>query len=453
MLKIIIPNNNIAEREYAIDILFHQFLDLSYELSISKNAIDYKIILPNQKSIIINDNFFSQYPQDLSYLKASSIPLEVHYQNSPFFSEKNLPILFGTNKIEHHTDYIRTDIDVFATLFFMLTRWEEYVIKDRDEHNRFPHQSSLAYKNNFLNRAIVNEYVEFFWNMLNSLDNSIVRKQQNFSLLLTHDVDEIERYLTPKNLLKALAGDIIYRKSLIKLFQTLTEYIQIKRSNKKDPYDTFEMIMNMSEEFGLKSHFFFMAGGTSKKYDNRYKIESDKSHKIINNIQDRGHFIGIHPSYNAYNNALQFKKEKDALEKVSLSKITSGREHYLRFEVPITWQLWEENEYKWCSNLAYAQQSGFRTGCCIPYTPFNILSRKQLTIVERPLILMEATFAQEVQSVEAFNKLADYYFDIVKKYQGEFVLLWHNASFNEPTIKKYNESYLHILNRYKEISI
>ncbi len=452
MLKIIIPNNNIAEREYVIEILLHQFLDISYELSISKISTNYKIILPNNRYIIINDNFFSKYPNDSSYLKESAIPLNIKYANNSLFPENDLPILFGTKEIEENRDYITTNIDIFATLFFMLTRWEEYVIKERDEHNRFPHQASLAYKNNFLNRAIVNEYIEFFWNMLKKLDSTIKRKKQNFSLILTHDIDEIERYLSTKNLIKALAGDIIYRKSLIKPFQTLKEYIEIKRGNKKDPYDTFEMIMNISDEYNLKSYFFFMAGGTSQKYDNRYDIRSDKADKIIKNIQSKGHFIGIHPSYNAYNNAQQFKKEKDNLEKVSSSKITSGREHYLRFETPKTWQLWEDNGFEWCSNLAYAQQSGFRTGCCYPYTPFNILSRKQLNIIERPLILMEATFAQEVNSIEEFNKLSDYYFDIVKKYKGEFVLLWHNASFNEPTIKKYNKSYLHILNRYQRES-
>ncbi len=453
MLKIIIPNNNIPERRYIIDVLLHQFLNISYEITISKVFNNYKIILPNYSFIIINDNFFSEYPKKGSYLNKNSIPINILCGNSSFFSEKNLPILFGTDKLEQSEIFIKTDIDIFATIFFMLTRWEEYVIKDRDEHNRFPHQSSLAYKNNFLNRPIVNEYIEFFWNMISSLDNSIRRKKRNFSLLLTHDIDEIERYLTPKNLIRALGGDIIYRKSLIKPFKTLNEYIQIKLGNKKDPYDTFEMIMDISEHYNLKSYFFFMAGGTTQKYDNRYDIKSDKSHKIINNIKKRGHYIGIHPSYNAYNNTLQFKKEKDALEEVSLLKIASGREHYLRFELPTTWQLWEDNEIEWCSNLAYAQQSGFRTGCCYPFSPFNILSREQLSILERPLILMEATFANEVKSVEEFNSLADYYFDIVKKYQGEFVLLWHNASFNEPTMREYNKSYLHILNKYREQSL
>ena len=64
---------------------------------------------------------------------------------------------------------IECGIDIFASSFFMLTRWEEYVNKIRDMHNRFPAYASLACKNNFLDRPIVNEYVEMLWNMLKFL--------------------------------------------------------------------------------------------------------------------------------------------------------------------------------------------------------------------------------------------------------------------------------------------
>jgi hypothetical protein len=48
------------------------------------------------------------------------------------------------------------------------------------------------------------------------------------------------------------------------------------------------------------------------------------------------HIVGFHPSYNAYNDIIQFKEEKEVLEKASNCKIQEGREHYLRFEVPTT---------------------------------------------------------------------------------------------------------------------
>jgi len=452
MLKITIPNNNINERSYIIDILFNQFLNINYEIVISnKETKEYIVDIGNKKYIVIKDYFFSLYTKNLEYLQIDAIPKEIIYSEHSLLVEKNIPILFGKDKIEIEENQIISHIDIFATIFFMLTRWEEYVIQNRDEHNRFPHTATLAYKKRFLNRPIVNEYIEFFWNMLLELGYRGNRESKKFSMLLTHDVDEIERYPNFKKVIMGMGGDIIYRKSLSLPFKTLYDYILVSIKKRKDPYNSFDEIMDISDSFDIKSHFFFMSGGTTTKYDNRYNINTPKVKKIIENIKKRGHFIGLHPSYNAYNNSEQFKKEKEALQRVNEAPIVSGREHYLRFEIPTTWQLWEDNGFEWCSNLAYPKSDGFRTGCCYPYTPFNILSRKKMNIKERPLIMMEVTFAEVSKDIKEFDRMVDYYLNIIKKYNGEFVLLWHNASFKDTSIAPYLPSYIKTLEKYKNL--
>ena len=42
----------------------------------------------------------------------------------------------------------------------MLSRYEELITKDRDQHNRFPATASVAFKAGFLDRPIVSEYLE-----------------------------------------------------------------------------------------------------------------------------------------------------------------------------------------------------------------------------------------------------------------------------------------------------
>ena len=452
MLTITIPHNNINERNYILDVLFNQFLNIKYQTIISKEDITESIIqISNNNVLIIKDSFFSLHVKELEYLHINSIPKQVLYFEHPLMVEKNIPILFGKGDIERKEHKIISHIDIFATLFFMLTRWEEYVDKTRDEHNRFPHTASLAYKEGFLNRPIVNEYIEFFWNLLIELGYKKKRKLKKFSMLLTHDVDEIQRYPNFKKVIMGMGGDILYRKSLSLPFKTLYDYTLVSMNRRKDPYDSFDEIMDISDFFEIKSHFFFMSGGTTTKYDNRYTIDNPRVKQIIEKIKKRGHFIGLHPSYNAYNDAEQFKIENKALEKINEAPIISGREHYLRFEVPKTWQLWEDNKFEWCSNLAYPKSAGFRTGSCYSYTPYNILSQKQLKIKERPLIMMEVTFAEASKDVKKFNKMVDYYLNIIKKYNGEFVLLWHNASFKEASLRPYISSYSKTLQKYKEL--
>ena len=416
MLKITIPNNNIAERKYILDVIFNEFLGLEIEVIANNDCQDWVIELENQKLLTIKDTFFSKFPKDLEYLKLENIP----------------------SKIE--------ELDIFAACFFMLTRWEEYVNKNRDSHDRFPAYESLAYKRGFLDRPIVNEYVEELKNKLLKLDNNLKFKTHNFNLILTHDVDTPLKYRTFLNGFREIAGDIIKRKDIKLAISNILQKIKVTLGLQKDPFDTFDYLMDVSESVGVKSYFFFMGKGLSK-FDNMYKSSDKFISYLISKIKKRGHNIGMHPTYNAYNDATQFIKEKQELEKNLYTKITFGREHYLRFEVPTTWQMWEDNSMKWDSTCSYADKEGFRCGVCYEYSVFNILTREKLNLKEKPLIVMEGSFVTyqpDIKPIEMEKKI-QYLINQVKKYNGDFVFLWHNSSFNTAQWKKYQDIYERVL--------
>ena len=451
MITITFPANNIKERIYTLSVIFKNFFKIPYQLS-QGTSTDTKttIELENGEKIIVKDYFFSNFPKELSYLEIENIPTNIQYFSHKL-QEESIPILFGMPTIEEYKKESIIHIDIFATIFFMLTRWEEYVEKKRDSHGRFSHTDSIAYKFNFLERPIVNEYVEFLWNLLLKHGYKEKREKREFSILVTHDVDEVLRYPDFRKVIKSMAGDIIYRKNPLLSLKTLYTYSSIKQKKIKDPYNTFDEIMNLSNKHNIKSYFFFMSGGTSR-YDNRYNINEPNLKNIIENIKTRGHYVGFHPSYNAYSNPQQFKIEKDALESVHNAPIKYGREHYLRFEVPITWQIWEDNKLDWCSNLAYAKKDGFRAGCCYPYPVFNILTQEKLNLMEKPLIMMEVTFMEQINDYHEIEKKIDYYMQTIKKYNGEFVLLWHNATFKEHELKKYAPLYEETIIKYKQLA-
>src|SRR5690625_3010052 len=92
-----IPQNNIPERTYIIDVLIGEFLGLSYSLEVS-DTTNYHLIF-NENEVIIEDHFFGQYKVDLSYLKIEAIPTVVTYVKNQFSSEADVPVLFGNDKI------------------------------------------------------------------------------------------------------------------------------------------------------------------------------------------------------------------------------------------------------------------------------------------------------------------------------------------------------------------
>lgn len=444
MLKITTKKDNyINERKYIIDVLFGDFLQCDYNLEFAENATNWQITLPNSNTIEFSDAFFGIYED---YLIEKALPKHATFAENPFTPEKNIPIIYGNEKTEVSENSIHCGIDVFASSFFMLTRWEEYVNKARDAHDRFPAIESVAFKNNFLERPVVNEYVEMIRSMFDFLSYHITNKRK-MTLLLTHDIDQIYKYYYLSDGIRDIGRDIIKKHEPLLALEKIKNYLMSHVNHNHDPFNSFDFIMNESEKINLKSHFFFMGTGTSK-YDNFYDIKARNSIKLAMIIKNRGHILGFHPSYNAYNDTEQFKKEKQEIEEALKMPIICGREHFLRFEAPKTWQIWEDNGMKWDTTLSYADHTGFRCGTCYDFPVYNFLTRRQLNLREKPLIVMEATLLDEnYRNVndDKFLEITNKLMNDCKKYKGEFVLLWHNSRL---TNKRFKDLYRLLLKSY-----
>lgn len=449
MIKILMPDDNLEERKYIINIIFNEFLGLKYQIEFNASVSNWEIHLDNGKQLTILDAFFGQFTEELSYLDLKNITYKVQYLTNQFISEDDIPVIYGDSSISVSENRISCGIDIFASSFFMLTRWEELVNPSRDRLNRFSAKDSLAYQCDFLSRPVVNEYVEMLWNMLTKLGYSGQRKDRSYQLLATHDVDYLQLRNTPiKSIARTIVGDVVKRKNIMLAVTFAWDYLKSLCLPKKDPYNSFDYLMDLSDIAGIKSYFFFMGGGRTV-YDNNYTLSNAFIQKLVEKIKNRGHFIGIHPSFDAYNDSEQFLLEKKALEQSFDIHIVFGREHYLRFEVPTTWQIWDDFGMKWDSSMGYHDKEGFRCGVCYPFQVFNVRTRKMLNLIERPLIVMEGTFAQYQQnlSVEKMQENIQKLIDIVKYYNGEFVFLWHNSSFNNREWKKYQSIYEGVLGK------
>jgi len=436
VIVINIPNNFLPERKYIVGILFNDFLGLKNKILIKQNVDRSEIVLDNQKRLIINDAFFSNFKDSLDYLSKKNIPNKVNFIENQFIPEKDIPVFYGNDELKIEKDEIICGIDIFASSFFMLSRWEEYVNKSRDSHNRFPASESIAFRNQFLSRPIVNEYVEMLWNMLKYLGIKQKRKEKKYQLILTHDIDNIYKYLHWKRIFMRLGGDIIKRKNLKLFYNTAYQCYRVKAGIEKDPFNCFDYLIKKSDYLGVKSRFYFMAGGNSI-YDNNYSMR--EADAIISKIKEKEHIIGFHPSYNSFNNEELWKKEKEKLENSFNLKLEEGRQHYLRFQVPDTWRIWENNGMSIDSTCGYADVEGYRCGTGDEFRVFDIINRQQLKLKERPLIIMEGTLkGKNYRNLSLENAKCIYngYLNVAKKYQSTLTLLWHNSSFDSCSIWK-----------------
>ncbi len=436
MLKIKIPPYFLPEKKYILHILFTEFLNIPINIEI-KDGVDWKIILPNNKLIIFSDSFFSKLGSR-NYIKKENIPNAVKSFESQFTNHTATPILWGHINTEISENKITCQADIFASAFFMLTRWEEALEGNKDQLGRLPDENHLAVKFNFSHRPIVNEYTEMLKKMLLHFGYKVEDKHK-YSVKITHDIDFFKKYSGLKSSAKSVGGDLLKRKSTRLAASSLKKIWHIKTGNKKDPFDTFDSLMKISEKYGTTSHFYFIPGKIGED-DAQYNIDNKKVVATIKKIIEKGHKVGLHASLNSYNQKDKFNTEVARIRAIH-AEITEGRQHYLCFKNPKTWQLWEDAKLTGDSSMSYTHQGGFRCGTCYEYSTFNILTRKMLKLKQQPLIAMETALARTEPSPEelylAFKKLIK----TVKKYNGQFVLLWHNNNFNLPEWKKYNPVY------------
>jgi hypothetical protein len=99
------------------------------------------------------------------------------------------------------------------------------------------------------------------------------------------------------------------------------------------------------------------------------------------------------------------------------------------------------------STLGYADAIGFRCGTSKPYPVFDIENRRELPLIEQPLLLMDVTLKEylEINPEEAMS-VAERLIKQVTRYQGELTFLWHNSSFEGNGWESYESVFLRLLN-------
>jgi hypothetical protein len=433
-----VPQTHFEERSYIVETLFNTYL--STQIIIEKSDLRSTTIIYKEKTLVIEDYFFNSIQETDSYFQDSFMPEKVRLIRLPELTkEQDLPLVYGENRLELLDNTLVCHIDIFSTCFFFLSRWEELLPTERDEHNRFPILGTYGFRNNIHMRPIVDEYAYFLERLLQKIGLKCNRTN-SFSISPTCDVDlPIDpHYHNFIKLTKGCLADIIKRRSLKRALNKIGGYRKVLAGGfKVDPNYTFDYQMDMAEKNGLKHRFYFISGHSSAK-DGYYSLQDKVILQLLQSINNRGHEIGIHFSYNSYNDIAIMKRElqnlQNTLQRLGIDQnILGGRQHFLRFEMPVTLRYWSELGLKYDSTMAYAEHSGFRAGTCSPFPVFDVIERMKLTIVEKPLTIMECTFLDEkYMDLGYSNQTLDYMLglrSLVKKYNGEFTLLWHNSYF------------------------
>lgn len=413
---IIIYSNFTSHRlNYTLDVIFKYVLGVDYKLT--NNESDFK------QSIFPKINYSNKKFDDSLRITPSKLLFQkgIEKQDIKVNWENDIPFFFNTNGIFSH--------DIFASTFYMVTRYEEYLPYQPDKHGRFKAEDSLAFQQGFLKKPVVNLWIACLQEKLQELfpDFNFPKKETLF--INTLDIDVAYAYKA-KGFVRFWGGLV---KGIIKRDKADLSGRKQYLSSKKDPFDTYDFIKDCSEN--IKTQYFFLLGNRAE-FDTNIHYKKKGFKKLILSL-GKEHVIGIHPSYQSNSKPELLSKEIKRLEKILGENVTHSRQHFLKMETPNTYENLIRNGIYVDYTMGFASQIGFRAGICHVYPFYNLEKEEQRPLWIVPFMAMDGTLNQYLKLspkeaiIEIKNLIAE-----VENVNGLYVSLWHNSSLSETDIWK-----------------
>lgn len=436
MIQITCPSNNIPERTYAIEALLTDVMGVEreeYEISFKDDTKDYVLQYDN-RTVVVEDHFFNRFTEPLSYLYVENIPSELHFYHALGLE---IPIIYGEDKFAQDADKIIIGLDIFASTFFMLTRWEEFLI-GREETGNCKETMQFAFLHGIHCRPIVNEYAEL---LLKFLSSEIKIKSRDYKVILTHDVDGL---LTPtwRRIIKDFVHQTRFGEPKNKILNlTWKEEIKYKMAFPY-AYRQFEMYTDLAERYGIEEWFYIKVCAKGEEEDT-YWYNDKQTINVVRRLRNKGKAnitLGFHPSQSVFNDKEQWDAEVRRVTSLLGEVPRIGRNHHLIYNGDML-RWWEGVSEKAVdiSNCVFHNYNGFRSGVCVPYHCFDVSQRRTMNLIEHPNQVMDTVIRYDAKkkTEDEISREIKNIVSQIKKYNGEMILTWHIYIRNRKLIQDY----------------
>ncbi|MEE2700140.1 MAG: polysaccharide deacetylase family protein [Bacteroidota bacterium] len=316
--------------------------------------------------------------------------------------------------------------DVFSASFYLVSRYEEYLPFVKDSHQRFQAENALAYKHEFLQKPVVNIWAKMLIEKISQKHPQLEIGYPKYQFISTIDIDNAYYYLE-KGFVRSVAG---FLSSIFSLdFTGLKQRVAVLLGKEKDPYDTYNMQLQLQKTHNLEVIYFILLADYGLN-DKNTSFTKRKFQLLIKLLADFAS-IGIHPSYGSNANYKKLPKEIGRLEGITKTEVTKSRQHFLKLTLPETYNHLSDLGIKDDYTMGYASAVGFRASICSSFTFFNLDTESILPLKIHPFAVMDATLLYYLQlspqvSLGKIKQLVKE----VKNVNGTFISLWHNDTFS-----------------------
>jgi len=349
----------------------------------------------------------------------------------------DVPVLFPTDE-----EGFSLSFDLFSSVFYLLSRYEEYYPYPADQHGRYPASASIIYRKGWLQRPIVDECLAKFRKLLLAADPGISLPAPHFSYQPTYDVDMAYSHLH-KGFTRIFGA---YMRALLKGdVRQISERTQVLKYKQKDPYDSFRWLRQLHKEYDCKPLYFVLAAERTTKYDKNIHPQHPAMMRVIRNLVRDG-ALGIHPSYYSdQGDALD--REKKLLEQVGGDRTWVSRQHYIRVKTPDTYYALLKHGIKDDYTMGYGSHLGFRAGTGNSFLWYDLQHETTTALRIHPFCFMDTTahFEAKLSVADSFTKL-EAMSKLLEKTGSTLITIFHNFSLGTASEwKGWRQAYEHFL--------
>ena len=303
--------------------------------------------------------------------------------------------------------------DILYTTLFFISRAEELLVPDRDEHGRFAAKYSILGSNNRLQIPLLDEYAR---SVMKLLDLPLPKQQFNH-IFLTHDIDTIAYYRHLRGFVGGWLRD------------GMDAVLDAVEDIHSDPAYTFPWLVEQDAKVKNAEVIYFVKDTPGKGYDYpQYKLHGKDFRRLKNYLEAHHAKLGLHSSYYE-------PKEK---YQSSIINCQLNRSHFLRCSIDQMQRLANAGVTD-DFTMSFPDAAGFRLQTTRAVRWINPVTYQLSTLNLHPLTVMDNTLSagkyMGLTEDEAYF-YCQRLFDKIRQNNGDLCLLWHNTSINNTEYHK-----------------
>jgi hypothetical protein len=322
--------------------------------------------------------------------------------------------------------------DIFAASFWLLSRYEEYLPHKTDKHNRFQYKNSLAYQYDFLDKPLINYWLEALRELLHHRFPEQLLQKRKYNFISTVDVDAVYKYKF-KGFVRSVAGLVSDKQ-----FSKMRRRLRIMLGREKDPFDCYDFILELHRQTNSKLVFFFLLGDYGPN-DKNHSATDLRFQKLIKHVADYA-VVGLHPSFRSNAEPHQLRVELSRLGNITHRFVNRSRQHFSMLRFPDTYFNLEQSGLTNDFSMGYPDHNGFRASYCYPFKWFNIDKESVSSLTVHSYSVSDYTLIEGGDhTASQMTHTIEGHILLIKKFGGEFVTLFRNENFTNEICEVYEK--------------